>query len=195
MLNNRILRWLRLGVAMVLGTSAAVVHANVPKGWFLAGSRPEEFESGVDPEQMYQAHASAFLKSKQTSVDGFGTLMHRVTAERYKGKRIRLSGLVKSQDVVGWAGLWMRVDQGKGAVAFDNMQERSIKGTTAWRHYDVILDAPKDATGASFGILLAGTGEVWLSNTNFDVVGNDVPITGLGDSKVPKAPVNLDFTE
>jgi len=88
MLNNRILRWLPLGVAMVLGTSAAVVHANVPKGWFLAGSRPEEFESGVDPEQMYQAHDSAFLKSKQTSVDGFGTLMQRVTAERYKGKRI-----------------------------------------------------------------------------------------------------------
>lgn len=82
---------------------------------------------------MYQAHASAFLKSKQTSVDGFATLMQRVTAEQYKGKRIRLSGLLKSQDVVGWAGLWMRVDQRKEAVAFDNMQDRSIKGTTGWR--------------------------------------------------------------
>ena len=82
MLNNRILRWLPLGVAMVLGTSAAVVHANVPKGWFLAGSRPQEFESGLGPEQMYQVHASAFLKCKQTSVDGFGTLIERVTAER-----------------------------------------------------------------------------------------------------------------
>lgn len=71
MLNNRILRCLPLGMAMILGAFAAVVHANVPKGWFLAGSKPEEFESGVDAEQMYQAHASAFLKSKQTSVDGF----------------------------------------------------------------------------------------------------------------------------
>jgi hypothetical protein len=196
MLNNKILRWLWLGVAMVLGTFAAVVYANVPKGWFLAGSRPGEFESGVDSEQTYQAHASAFLKSKQTNVDGFGTLMQRVTAEQYKSKRIRLSGLVKSQDVAGWAGLWMRVDQGKDAVAFDNMQDRSIKGTTGWQRYDVILDVPKDATGVSFGILLAGSGEVWLSNTNFDVVGDEVAVTGLGDSKeAPKAPVNLDFTE
>ena len=50
---------------------------------------------------------------------------------------------VKSQDVVGWAGLWMRVDQGKDAVAFDNMQDRSIKGTTDWRHDDVILSHRK----------------------------------------------------
>jgi hypothetical protein len=195
MLNNKISRCLPLGVAMILGAFAAVVHANVPKGWLLAGSKPEEFESGVDAEQMYQAHASAFLKSKQTSVDGFATLMQRVTAEQYKGKRIRLSGLLKSQDVVGWAGLWMRVDQRKDAVAFDNMQDRSIKGTTGWRRYDVVLDVPKDATGVSFGILLAGTGEVWLSSTKFDVAGDDVPVTSLGDSKVPKAPVNLDFTE
>jgi hypothetical protein len=38
MLNNKILRCLPLGVTMILGTFAAVVHANVPKGWFLAGS-------------------------------------------------------------------------------------------------------------------------------------------------------------
>ena len=89
----------------------------------------------------------------------------------------------------------MRVDQRTKAVAFDNMEDRSIKGTTGWRRCDVILDVPKDATGVSFGVLLAGTGEVWRSSTKFDVVGDDVPVTSLGDSKVPKAPVNLDFTE
>jgi hypothetical protein len=184
-----------LATAVVLATCVLAVHANVPRGWYLAGSKPTEFEVGVDTSQTYQGHTSAYLKSKQASVDGFGTLMQSINAEQYKGKKVRLSGLVKSEEVGGWAGLWMRVDQGKDAVAFDNMQDRPIKDTTGWQRYEVVLDVPKDATGLSFGILLSGAGEVWLSNTKFDVVGADVPVTSPGDRKVPDKPVNLEFTE
>ena len=122
-------------------------------------------------------------------------LMQSVRAERYIGKKVRLSGLVKSQEVVSWAGLWMRVDKGKDMVVFDNMQDRPIKGTTDWQRYDMVLDVPPDSTGISFGILLDGAGKVWLSGTKFDVVGADVPSTGAGDRKIPDNPVNLDFTE
>ena len=90
----------------------------------------------------------------------------------------------------------MRVDQGKDMVAIDNMQDRPIKGTTGWQRYEVVLDVPQDSTGISFGILLDGAGEIWLSNTKFDVVGTDVPVTGgPGDRKIPDKPVNLEFTE
>jgi hypothetical protein len=167
----------------------------VPRGWFLAGTKPAEYEAGVDADQLHQGHASAFLKSRALSVDGFGTLMQSVRAERYIGKRVRLSGLVKSREVMSWAGLWMRVDKGKDIVAFDNMQDRPIKGTTDWHRYDVVLDVPADSTGISFGILLDGTGKVWLSGTKFDVVGAAVPSTDASDRKIPDNPVNLDFTE
>ena len=40
---------------------------------------------------------------------------------------MRLSGFVNSQEVVGWAGLWMRVDQGKDMVVLDNMEDRPIR--------------------------------------------------------------------
>jgi hypothetical protein len=183
------------GAAIRLMACVLLAHANVPRGWFMAGSRPEEFEAGVDAKYMYQGHASAFLKSKHSSVDGFGTLMQSLRAEQYKGKRVRLSGLVKSQEVVGWAGLWMRVDQGKDIAAFDNMQDRSIKATTNWQPCEVVLDVPQDATGISFGILLAGAGEVWLRNTKFEVVGTDVPATSRDDRKIPDKPVNLEFSE
>jgi hypothetical protein len=75
------------------------------------------------------------------------------------------------------------------------MQDRPIKGTTDWQRYDVVLDVPADSTGISFGILLDGTGKVWLSATKFDIVGADVPSTGAGDRKIPDNPVNLDFKE
>jgi hypothetical protein len=183
------------GAAVTLAACVLIAHASVPRGWFLAGTKPAEYEAGVDAEQLYQGHASAFLKSRARSVDGFGTLMQSVRAEHYIGKRVHLSGLVKSQEVVSWAGLWMRVDKGKDMVAFDNMQDRPIKGTTDWQRYDVVLDVPPDSTGISFGILLDGAGKVWLSDTKFDVVGAGVPSTGAGNRKLPDNPVNLDFTE
>jgi len=170
--------------------------AEVPHGWFLAGSKPYEFEAGVDPGQAYQGHRSVYLKSKQLSADGFGTLMQQFTAEQYLGKRVRLSGLVKSQEVAEWAGLWVRVDKGKETgVAFDNMQDRAIKGTTDWRRYEVVLDVPEDATGIALGILLTGAGEVWLNGARFEVVGADVAVTGSKNTKTPDKPVNLDFAE
>ena len=78
----------------------------------------------MDSGQAYQGHRSAYLKSKQLSVDGFGTLMQQFTAAQYLGKRVRLSGLVKSQEVTEWAGLWLRVDKGKEMVAFDKSLAR-----------------------------------------------------------------------
>ena len=89
----------------------------------------------------------------------------------------------------------MRVDQGESMIAFDNMQDRPIKGTTGWQRYDVVLDVPKDATGISFGILLAGTGEVWLNSTKFDFVEAETPVTKSNDRKLPDKPVNLEFVE
>jgi hypothetical protein len=183
------------GALVVLAACVLVVDASVPRGWLLAGTKPTEYEVGVDADQAYQGHPSAFLKSKAPSVSGFGTLMQSVRAEQYKDKRVRLSGLVKSQEVVSWAGLWIRVDQGKDTVTIDNMHDRPIKGTTGWQRYEVVLDVPHDSTGISFGILLDGAGEVWLSSTKFDVVGMDVPVTGPGDREIPDKPVNLEFTE
>jgi len=181
---------------LVFFACAFVLRAEVPHGWFLAGSKPYEFEAGVDPGQAYEGHRSAYLKSKQLSVDGFGTLMQQFTAEQYLGKRVRLSGLVKSQEVPAWAGLWVRVDKGKEmGVAFDNMQDRAIKGTTDWRRYEVVLDVPEDATGIAIGMLLTGPGEVWLNGAIFDVVGPDVAVTGSRNAKTLDKPVNLDFAE
>jgi hypothetical protein len=34
----------------------------------------------------------------------------------------------------------MRVDKGKDMIAFDNMQDRPIEGTTDWQRYDAVLN-------------------------------------------------------
>jgi hypothetical protein len=181
--------------ATVCAAFVLALNADVPRGWHLAGTKPAEYEAGVDPEQAYQGHDTAFLRSKRPSVDGFGTLMQSISAEQYKGTNVRLSGLVKSEEVTGWAGLWMRVDKGTEPLAFDNMQKRSINGTTGWQRYYVVLDVPKDATSVAFGILLSGPGQVWLNNTKFEIVGLDVPATTASGKNLPDKPVNLEFKD
>jgi len=168
-----------------------------PHGWFLAGTKPANYTTGVDRDSIFQGRPSAFLKSKPSATEGFGTLMQSFSAEQYLGKRVRLTAFVKSERVNNWAGLWMRVDKDKVGVAFDNMMDRPIKGTNDWRSYSVVLDVPQDATAIFFGILLEQGGEVWLNSTQFEVVGPEVPTTqnSLGGLPQPKTPKNLNFEE
>ena len=167
-----------------------------PRGWHLAGSKPANYSSGVDLDTIYHGRPSAFLKSKPSATEGFGTLMQSFSAEQYLGKRVRLTASVKSEQVNSWSGLWMRVDKGTAPVAFDNMQDRPIQGTTDWQTYSVVLDVPPDATAIFFGILLDKGGAVWMSNVQFEIVGAEVPTTRtVSPAPEPKAPVNLNFDE
>ena len=108
-----------------------------------------------------------------------------LTLHPYRGKRVRLSANVKAQAVEGWAGLWMRVegsDDPKTALstilAYDNMQNRPIKGTRDWQTYSVVLDVPKHVRGIHVGVLLGGNGEIWFNGIKVEVVDKHVPTTG-----------------
>ncbi|MBI4472114.1 MAG: tetratricopeptide repeat protein [Acidobacteria bacterium] len=174
--------------------TAAAATAVVPKGWFMAGSKPADYESSIDSGNMLGGLPSAYLRSKKPKIDGFGTLMQSFSAEQFLGRRIRFTAFVKSENIQGWAGLWVRVDGKSGTqpLAFDNMSNRSIKGTTGWRSYEVVLDVPLDATGIALGILMGGTGTVWMNGAKFEEVGVNFPTTDL-KSNALKGPANLQF--
>jgi hypothetical protein len=178
-----------------LAAGSLALYAEVPKGWFMAGTKPADYESSVDSEISYAGQPSAYLRSKNSEVqDGFGTLMQDFSAEQYVGKRVRFSAFVKSQNIQRWSGLWMRVDgkSGQTPLAFDNMQDRPVKGTTAWQNYEVVLDVPAGATGIFFGILLDGPGTVWMNNAKFEEVSTGIPTTDKIKAPAP-GPTNLGF--
>lgn len=179
----------------VMCLCSVVLEAAAPKGWFVAGSKPTEYESGVDVSAVHNFHPSAYLRTKAPLVQGFGTLMQDLGATRYRGRRVRFSAFVKTRDAQNWAGLWMRVDNGPEMLAFDNMQDRPIVGTNDWRRYSVVLDIPRQATGIFFGVLLNGSGEVWLNDTKIEIVGPDVLPTEAHADEMTDEPVNLDFRE
>lgn len=168
------------------------------KPWFKKGSRPNEYEAGVDDNTLYNGKRSAYIKSIVEQTIGFGTLMQSFKADAYQGKRMRFAAAVKTADVSGWCGLWMRVDGSKRSesLAFDNMEKRAITGTTDWQTYEVVLDVPAEATSISFGILVHGSGHAWLSDVRFEEVDDKVLVTASAKVKWHEdKPGNLDFSE
>ena len=180
---------------LTLGSVFAFTPMDDIKGWFLAGSNPESYEIGTVKDTERNSTV-AFLKSKK-AVDGFGTIMQSFNPTTYLGKRVRLSGYIKSKDLKSWAGMWFRIDGAeKKILAFDNMQKRPITGNTEWKKYEIVLDAPENSTGFAFGVLQAGPGQVWLDDLKFEVVDKTVPLTNiLENGPETSGPQNLDFEE
>jgi len=173
--------------------------SEAPKGWIKAGSDPSKFEAGVVQDPVKKDNKVAYLKSVSDTVNGFGTLMQQFKADRYKGKRLKMTGRVRSQVLSDWAGLWLRIDQSNSStpLAFDNMSSRPIKGSTGWTSYEIVLDVPGNSATIAFGILMAGTGELWLDDIAFSIVGNKVAttvqVTSSKGNELPVQPVNLSF--
>ncbi|MDE1191299.1 MAG: DUF3472 domain-containing protein [Arachidicoccus sp.] len=111
--------------------------------------------------------------------------MKYIFADKFVGKRIRLSGYLKSKNVKDWAGFWLRVDKAGSTepLAFDNMQNRGIKGATNWTKYEIVLDVSSNASGIAYGALLTGDGQIWFDSTvNLEVVDKTVSTTGMNYS-------------
>jgi hypothetical protein len=183
-----------LKAVALLAAFSSVASAAIPEGWFLAGNRPREYDCSIDPEVSYNEKPATYLKSKDDiKTTGFGTIMQSFDAAAYMGKRVRFSAFVRAEGVKkngnpAWAALWMRIDGqavGSGGhretLGFDNMHDtgtdRSIHGSMPWKPISIVLDVPEGATSISFGMMLAGAGEVWMSGVKFEPVGPEVKVT------------------
>ncbi|WP_249597315.1 helix-turn-helix transcriptional regulator [Peribacillus frigoritolerans] len=168
------------------------------KGWNLSGSHPFNYQMGIDRETFHKGQASGFLKSVTAeSKEEFTTMMQQFKAENYLGKRMKLSGFLKSKGVDGFCGLWMRVDNAlQDVLQFDNMGNRPIVNDTEWNHYYIVLDVPENSAIISFGVLLSGRGQVWIDELEFEEVSIDTPTTNIDyGCDLLDGPENLSFEE
>jgi hypothetical protein len=176
---------------------ATTVEEEVPDGWFKNGSALQECQAGVDSQLAASGLANITLRC-DTAVDGFISVMQQFSAEAYRGNRLRYSALIKSEDLGGWGGLWMRVDEvlNRETSAFDNMQNRPVKSTTDWQRYDIVLDVSPTAGAISIGMLLGGgPGQLWVRDLRLEIVGPNVPTTDMTTGQnLPLEPVNLQLS-
>jgi hypothetical protein len=162
-------------LAAAPGIALAAAPEPLPSVWMISGPAPQKFVAGID--QDLGVKGAKFLRNKSGDANTWAALTQPISAQNYLGQRIRFRAMVKTQDVSGWAGLWMRVDNQAGRVlAFYNSFDRAIKGTTDWQERSVVLDVPQDAATIVFGVINNGSGQVWIDRLGFEPVGQDVPV-------------------
>ena len=152
--------------------------------WFKAGNKPNSYIMETDINMQRNNHKVNTIKAKEEAIEGFGTYMSTMKVGEYGGKRVRMSGYMKSSNVNDWAGFWMRIDgsdrkETGGSLAFDNMQNRAVKGSTDWKKYEIVLDVPTVAYEIAFGALISGSGQIWFDEVKFELVDKTVETTGI----------------
>jgi len=177
-----------------------LTRPKIPRGWYMAGSEPTHYEAGIDSNIAHSGSRCAFVQPAVDEPQGFGTLMQCFATQKHLGKRLRMSLWIKTDSVRDWAAAWVRVDgEGRGKMlAFDNMCNRRISGTIDWKKYEIVLDIPIGSTNICFGVMLSGSGMLWVDDVQFDEVDQDTPVTDcpcMVDKEKRSEPRNLNFEE
>jgi hypothetical protein len=181
-----------LGPAENLDFEGPAEATGLPESW---GGGGPEYELAIDKSVAHQGKQSgrvSYVGTGEPEKPGFGTLTQGISPDPFRGKRVRYSGYVRTKNVAGSAGLWMRVDgseQGR-SLSFDNMMDRGIVGTSDWKKYEIVLDVPKEATAIYFGMLVSGKGTAWVDDLHFEKVAPDTPVT---DPNKRETAGNMDF--
>src|ERR1035441_2510606 len=135
----------------------------------------KDFVARVDPEyavNVKQAGELALAPPTVAQAD-FGSATGTFPVEVARGKRIRVTGYIKTENVSGYAGLWWRVDgeSKTGPLAFANLKNQAPKGTTDWKQYELEIPVAENASAIWFGQLLSGSGTAWFDNIKVELDG------------------------
>ena len=171
-------------LAGVLDFEAGPVGA-VPKDW--SGGPPGTF--AMDGQIVHGGRWALRIERNDASPDGFTAVSKTISID-FTGRQLELRGFLRTADVSNFAGLWLREDDDGGAVAFDNMQSRQLKGTSAWTEYAIVLPLNTTAKRLVFGVLASGSGRVWADDLRLLVDGK--PIADVPRVEPAKTVVDLD---
>lgn len=157
-----------------------IMQGTMPAGWYLQG----------DQKKYVLVQDSLVFKNGKYSLgidlkENTAVILTQQILPKYSGKKITLKGYIKTENLEGMgAGLWLRIDP---RLAFDNMNDRPVKGTTGWSEYEITLPYdPEKATGVAFGALLRGSGKVWVDDIRVLIDGVPVELLTPALTKAEK---------
>jgi hypothetical protein len=169
--------------------------------WSLRGSAPWDYVVTLDREVRTSGKSSALISALRDS-GGYATMFQTSAATPVRGKRVRFSADIRTQDAADGANLLLRAeDAGGKTVAFDNMQSsfgadrradrlynRGVMGTTEFSRQQVVVDIPDSSRVITYGVSLFGGGKIWIDNASIEVVGNATPTTAIDALRSPNPP-------
>ncbi len=195
-------------VGLVGIVATAELTAQPPEAWLLTGQDTAHYRLSRDDEVAYAGEASMRLAARGNRRNSqWAVSVQMVDATAYRGKRMRLRGYLRGEEVRS-GGLWLRVDgiiDGNYAMlALDNAEDRRVEGTQDWAIQDIVVDVPPESVTILFGAMITGDGKIWVDEMSFDEVSADEAPTSDGERQLTDSPytrptgvfgipTNLDF--
>ena len=144
------------------------VENDLPTGWQKWG----DYSLEIDSTNFYSGKRALLIDSKVG--DAFGCVAYELPAN-FKGKKITLEGYIKMENATdGFVGLLMRIDKDGQSVAFDNMQNKKLQGTSDWKKYSITLDFKENADRIYVAGILVGKGKAWFDNFKVSIDGKPI---------------------
>lgn len=164
----------------------------LPVGWTHPITMEKNYRYAIDSVVKQSGKYSFSITKFNGDSTVWGATAHLLPYQ-FKGKEVELRGYIKTDNVIGgFAGLWLRVDgTGKwdGTLAFNNMADQNIHGTTDWKEYSIKLPYnAANATNVYIGALLTGGGKAWFDNMQLFIDG-----TPVENIVLPKAELDTAF--
>jgi RNA polymerase sigma factor (sigma-70 family) len=131
--------------------------------------------TGLDPD--IRRGKAPSVKVSVNASDAGASVYRKFDPAPYIGKRIRVSGFFKSQDVERQSGLNVIVYRADGAMlAQDDLGGRWVNGTMDWTRHDIVCDVSPQAASIIVEVFLRGPGTVWADGLELAVVDRSVPV-------------------
>ena len=165
-----------------------------PLQWSL-GFSPEMLESyPVVVDSTIRHGGNYSLKLYNAKKGSFGSCSINIPSI-YSGKQVTLKGFLKTENVSGSSGLWMRLDGEDGQLGFDNMSDRPLKGTDDWKQFSITLPYNEDVQKIVVGALLIGGGAIWVDDLSVQIDDNDISSATVKIKKVRPASLDTAFSK
>jgi hypothetical protein len=122
-------------------------------------------------------HALSLTRSVDVvgSANQFGAAAASVNAEAYRGRRVRLHALIRTDSATAGGTTWLRIDGESGMLVLENNMSRKLTGTTGWTEQVTTLDVPMSATRIVYGLILRGSGTVHAKDVSVENIAPPAP--------------------
>ncbi len=162
---------------LLLAAPALADTPGAPPGWQLGGNNPAAYETGTAPVAGMEGRQAAYIRAGQdASYSKQAALSQTISAEDYRGKRVRMTTRLKGERVERLQ-LWVGVDRGVEAInGRAPGQPSGVTGTVDWEVHGTVLQVPDNARTITIGVLMRGaTGRGWIDAVKFETLAANAP--------------------
>ncbi|MDB4778002.1 hypothetical protein OAG68_00935 [bacterium] len=160
----------------------------VPSDWSLDSIKGVQYS--LDKQNPFEGEHSLLIDSTELASNARKMVAigkQQFDAKPWRGKRIKLSAAVRTNELKGPARMQLFVRYtipGQGLLGrfrptirvLDEMVDRPIHNNK-WQKYDIIVDISEEALNISVGWKMIGVGRGWIDDISFTAVGKDINVT------------------